>query len=98
VISGWQRPLRQAQGGEPAIILAGPAAAEDKMFEGLFQPAHLIIILVIALFVFGPKRLPELGKSLGQGIRGFRDALQETQKQLAASTEEPKDQDAAAKG
>jgi len=68
------------------------------MFEGLFQPAHLIIILVIALFVFGPKRLPELGKSLGQGIRGFRDALQETQKQLAASTEEPKDQDAAAKG
>jgi len=68
------------------------------MFEGLFQPAHLIIILVIALFVFGPKRLPELGKSLGQGIRGFRDALQETQKQLAASTEEPKDQDAAPKG
>ena len=68
------------------------------MFEGLFQPAHLIVILVIAVFVFGPKRLPELGKSLGQGIRGFRDALQETQKQLAASTEEPKDQDAAPKG
>ncbi len=68
------------------------------MFEGLFQPAHLIIILVIALFVFGPKRLPELGKSLGQGIRGFRDALQETQKQLAASPEEPKDRDATPKG
>ncbi len=68
------------------------------MFEGLFQPAHLIIILVIALFVFGPKRLPELGKSLGQGIRGFRDTLQETEKQLAASTEEPKDRDAAPKG
>ncbi len=50
------------------------------MFEGLFQPAQLIIILVIALFVFGPKWLPELGKSLGQGIRGFRDALQETEK------------------
>jgi len=68
------------------------------MFEGLFQPAHLIIILVIARFVFGPKRLPELGKSLGQGIRGFRDTLQETEKQLAASTEEPKDRDAAPKG
>ncbi len=68
------------------------------MFEGLFQPAQLIIILVIALFVFGPKWLPELGKSLGQGIRGFRDALQETQKQLAASTEEPKDTDATPKG
>jgi len=80
VISGWQRPLRQAQGGEPAIILAGRAAAEEQMFEGLFQPAQLIIILVIALFVFGPKWLPELGKSLGQGIRGFRDALRETEK------------------
>jgi sec-independent protein translocase protein TatA len=45
------------------------------MFEGLFQPMHLVLILGIALFVFGPKRLPELGKSLGQSIRGFKDAM-----------------------
>ena len=45
------------------------------MFEGLFQPMHLLVILIIALFVFGPSKLPELGKSLGQGIRGFRDAV-----------------------
>ena len=32
------------------------------MFEGLFQPTHLIIIFAIALLVFGPKKLPELGK------------------------------------
>jgi sec-independent protein translocase protein TatA len=45
------------------------------MFEGLFQPMHLLVILVIAMLVFGPKKLPELGKGLGDGLRGFRDAL-----------------------
>jgi sec-independent protein translocase protein TatA len=45
------------------------------MLEGLFQPTHLIVILVIALLLFGPKKLPELGQGLGKGIRGFKDAL-----------------------
>jgi sec-independent protein translocase protein TatA len=45
------------------------------MFEGLLQPMHLIVILAIALLVFGPKKLPELGKGLGESIRGFKDAL-----------------------
>jgi sec-independent protein translocase protein TatA len=45
------------------------------MFEGLFQPMHLLVIMVIAMLVFGPKKLPELGKGLGEGIRGFREAL-----------------------
>jgi sec-independent protein translocase protein TatA len=45
------------------------------MFEGLFQPMHLIIIFGIALLVFGPKKLPELGKGLGDGIRGFKAAM-----------------------
>jgi sec-independent protein translocase protein TatA len=45
------------------------------MFEGLFQPTHLIIILVIALLVFGPNKIPELGKGLGEGIRGFKKAM-----------------------
>jgi sec-independent protein translocase protein TatA len=47
------------------------------MFEGLFQPMHLLVVLGIALLVFGPKRLPELGKGLGDGIRGFRSAMKE---------------------
>jgi len=47
------------------------------MFEGLFQPMHLLVILGIALLVFGPKKLPELGKGLGEGIRGFRSAMKE---------------------
>jgi sec-independent protein translocase protein TatA len=45
------------------------------MFEGLFQPLHLIVIFLIALVVFGPKNLPGLGKGLGQAIRGFKKAL-----------------------
>jgi len=45
--------------------------------EGLFQPMHLLVILVIALFVFGPKRLPELGKGLGDGLRALKDGLRE---------------------
>ncbi len=45
------------------------------MFEGLFQPMHLLVIFGIALLVFGPKKLPELGKGIGEGIRGFKAAM-----------------------
>ena len=45
------------------------------MFEGLFQPMHLLVIFFIALLVFGPKKLPELGKGLGEGIRSFKDSM-----------------------
>jgi sec-independent protein translocase protein TatA len=45
------------------------------MFEGLFQPMHLLVIFFIALLIFGPKKLPELGKGLGDGIRALRDGM-----------------------
>jgi len=45
------------------------------MLDNLFQPMHLLVILIIALLVFGPKKLPELGKGLGEGIRSFREAM-----------------------
>jgi sec-independent protein translocase protein TatA len=45
------------------------------MLEGLFQPMHLLVIFGIALMVFGPKKLPELGKGIGEGIRGFKSAM-----------------------
>ncbi len=45
------------------------------MFEGLFQPVHLLFILVIALVVFGPGKLPELGAGLGKSIREFKKAM-----------------------
>ncbi|HEX4427366.1 MAG TPA: twin-arginine translocase TatA/TatE family subunit [Terriglobales bacterium] len=50
------------------------------MFEGLFQPMHLLIIAGIALLIFGPKKLPELGKGLGDGIRGFKSAINPSEK------------------
>jgi sec-independent protein translocase protein TatA len=45
------------------------------MFEGLFQPMHLLVIFGIALLVFGPKKLPELGRGIGDGIRSFKEAI-----------------------
>ena len=50
------------------------------MFEGLFQPMHLLLVLGIALLVFGPRKLPELGKGLGESIRGFKAAMAEDPK------------------
>lgn len=70
------------------------------MFEGLLQPMHLLVILAIAAIVFGPKRLPELGKGLGEAIRGFKSTLHEAEasappppasKPPAAAPEVPKD-------
>jgi sec-independent protein translocase protein TatA len=55
------------------------------MFEGLFQPMHLIMILFIALVVFGPKKLPELGMGLGDGIRSFKDSMRDTEESVAKS-------------
>jgi sec-independent protein translocase protein TatA len=48
------------------------------MFEGLFQPLHLLVIFAIALLVFGPKKLPELGKGIGEGIRGFKESMKDS--------------------
>lgn len=45
------------------------------MFGDLFEPTHLLLVLIVAVIFLGPKRLPELGKGLGEGIRGFRDAM-----------------------
>jgi TatA/E family protein of Tat protein translocase len=50
------------------------------MLEGLFQPMHLLIIFGVALLVFGPKKLPELGKGIGEGIRGFKAAVKGEEK------------------
>ena len=52
------------------------------MLEGLFQPMHLLVIFFIALLVFGPKKLPELGKGIGEGIRALKSGMKE-------GTEEP---------
>jgi sec-independent protein translocase protein TatA len=59
------------------------------MLEGLFQPMHLLVIFGLALLVFGPKKLPELGKGLGESIRGFKSAMKTDENQptsIAASS------------
>jgi sec-independent protein translocase protein TatA len=50
------------------------------MFEGALQPMHWLVVGAIALIFFGPQRLPELGKSLGQAIRGFKESMSEAEK------------------
>jgi sec-independent protein translocase protein TatA len=56
------------------------------MLEGMFQPMHLLLIFGIALLVFGPRKLPELGKGIGEGIRGFKSAMKaEEEKPVPAS-------------
>lgn len=60
------------------------------MGEGLFQPMHLLVIAFIALLVFGPKRLPELGKGLGDGIRAFKDGMKEPDNQNNSGSEAKK--------
>ncbi len=49
------------------------------MFEGLFQPMHLILISLIVLIIFGPGKLPELGEGLGKSIKAFKKAIKDDQ-------------------
>ena len=56
------------------------------MFEGLFQPMHLVVLIGIALLVFGPKKLPELGKGIGEGIRGFKSAINPVEENTGSTT------------
>ena len=51
-------------------------------------PTELIIILVIALVIFGPSRLPKVGQSVGQALRAFRDSTDKVQQEVTKSLEE----------
>jgi sec-independent protein translocase protein TatA len=49
----------------------------------LLTPTHLILVLIVALLVFGPRKLPELGKGLGEGLKGFKDGIKGTPESTA---------------
>jgi sec-independent protein translocase protein TatA len=51
----------------------------------LFQPTHLLFIAVIVIILFGAKKLPELGKGLGEGLRGFKDGMKGLSEEDAAA-------------
>ena len=53
---------------------------------GLDNPIHIAFLLILLLLVFGAKRLPEMGKSLGHGMRGFKDAISGEPTQTAIAT------------
>jgi sec-independent protein translocase protein TatA len=61
---------------------------------GLDNPLHIAFLLVILLLVFGARRLPEMGRSLGSGLRGFRDSLS-GESPAAVHTLSPPDAEAA---
>jgi len=47
------------------------------MLDGLFQPMHLLVIFFIALLIFGPKKLPELGKGIGEGFKALKEGMKD---------------------
>jgi sec-independent protein translocase protein TatA len=59
--------------------------------EGLFQPTHLILIFAVALLIFGPKKLPELGKGIGEGFRALKEGMKDktSEPTTTASTAPP---------
>jgi len=62
---------------------------------GLDNPAHIALLLILLLLVFGAKRLPEIGRSLGSGMRGFKESLSGavSQPELPGTTEAAANQD-----
>jgi sec-independent protein translocase protein TatA len=79
-----------ATGGCPVYfsLQKGPAKGVLNMFEGLFQPMHLILILLVVLIIFGPGKLPELGSGLGKSIREFKKAMKDGQESAAIEKKE----------
>lgn len=60
------------------------------MGEGLFQPFHLLLIVAIALLLFGPSKFASLGKGLGEGIRNFKSAMKEGEEKKPEKPDEKK--------
>jgi len=54
-----------------------------------FSPLHWVVVLVVALILFGPKKIPEFGKGLGEGIKNFKEGLKGASSTTTATTETP---------
>ncbi len=59
------------------------------MTTGLFQPTHIMVVLIVALVVLGPKRIPEAARALGHGIREFKDSIGGRDQDDASALSEP---------
>lgn len=60
---------------------------------GEFSPWHWLLVIAIALLLFGPKKLPELGKGLAEGIRGFKEGMKEQPPAQASNDQSKKPED-----
>jgi sec-independent protein translocase protein TatA len=80
--------------GSSRVSSACPILQGDLTMGDLFQPMHLLVLGLIVLVLFGGKKLPELGKGLGEGLRGFKDGMKGIGEDDAA--EQKKDADAKA--
>ena len=54
---------------------SGTAVEDKDLLTSILQPTHLILILVVVLLVLGPKRLPDAGRALGQGLKEFKASI-----------------------
>jgi sec-independent protein translocase protein TatA len=59
------------------------------MGEGIFQPLHILLIIGIALLLFGPSKFADLGKGLGEGIRNFKSSMKEEEKKKEEAPKPP---------
>jgi sec-independent protein translocase protein TatA len=66
---------RQRSNSQPSPAGRGQPILKGRLIMGLDNPIHIAFLLILLLLVFGAKRLPEMGRSLGSGMRGFRDSL-----------------------
>jgi len=75
--------------GQSQIAAVGAKAITGGSMEGLFQPMHLLVIFLIALLIFGPKKLPELGKGFGEAFRSFKDSVKDKPAESSATPSAP---------
>ncbi len=59
------------------------------MFSGLESPMHLMVVLIVAILVLGPKKLPEAARGLGTGIRQFKDSLEGKEQPASVEPKKP---------
>jgi sec-independent protein translocase protein TatA len=62
------------------VLGGGSRRCHGGIMEGLFQPLHILLILGIALLLFGTSKFADLGKGLGEGIKNFKSAVKEEPK------------------
>jgi len=85
IIEFAARRLRRAVAASWEWLTLRPNRKDRKaggisMIEGLLQPTHLLVILAVAVLMFGPKKLPDLGKGLAEGIKSFKQGIRDPDK------------------